>query len=322
MNNFWKRFITTIVFLSLLTGSVCFPFTYSVWIFTFLCCLLTYGTAYELTKMLDGFEHRDFTAHLSAVACVFISASSILMKYYERLEIIQYTTNTAMEKFSVIMSHVVPWVIAFICWMAILASCNNKRRLTLLLNTVLSVFLVTMSIRCIVDIFFFGREEAVKCGGTHFNFIFLYFILITKLGDMGAYAIGTLSNKIKHGGNHKLIPSVSPGKSWEGAIGGLLTCMIGSVVLVAVFRGEHYAEIIQNQALLYTCVAFLGVMFYFGGAVGDLAESSIKRTCKVKDSGHFLPGIGGLFDLTDSLMVNALIFLLVKEPLFQIFMVQ
>ena len=58
-------------------------------------------------------------------------------------------------------------------------------------------------------------------------------------------------------------------------------------------------------------MAVIGVLMFFGGMLGDLAESSLKRTCQVKDSGHFLSGIGGLFDLVDSVIVNSFVFYLI-----------
>ena len=129
--------------------------------------------------------------------------------------------------------------------------------------------------------------------------LFLDLILGTKIGDIGAYVVGSLSNKITGGRNHKLIPSISPGKSWEGLIGGLLIS-IG-------FAFALFPAVTHHEFPVWVPV-IPGVLLFFFGAAGDLAESSLKRICGVKDSGRILPGIGGVLDLVDSLMINAPVF--------------
>ena len=129
--------------------------------------------------------------------------------------------------------------------------------------------------------------------------LFLFFILGTKIGDIGAYVTGTVTNKLMNG-NHKMIPKISPGKSWEGAAGGLIISILFSIMMFRVFKFD-------GTTFAAGCVG--AVLFVFG-AIGDLAESSLKRACGVKDSGHTIPGIGGVFDLVDSLMLNAVVFTL------------
>ena len=121
----------------------------------------------------------------------------------------------------------------------------------------------------------------------------------TKIGDIGAYVTGSLSNKITKGKNHKLIPSISPGKSWEGVFGGLILSIVFSLL---VFPWAFGKEIPFWISLIF------GTVLFFGGAAGDLAESSLKRMCEIKDSGNIIPGIGGVLDLVDSLLLNTPIF--------------
>lgn len=120
----------------------------------------------------------------------------------------------------------------------------------------------------------------------------LYFIVVTKLSDTGAYVVGSLW------GRHKLAPRLSPGKTWEGLAGALGLSTAASLTLAAVL-GNHLPGMNSHHALI------LGPLLGAGAVVGDLIESLLKREAGVKDSGQWFPGIGGLLDLLDSLLFNA-----------------
>jgi phosphatidate cytidylyltransferase len=124
------------------------------------------------------------------------------------------------------------------------------------------------------------------------KFYVLYFILVTKFSDMGAYAIGSLI------GRHKMIPRISPGKTWEG-FGGAIVVSAGASVAFAHFAGARLLGMNTMHAVI------LGVILSATAVVGDLIESLFKREAGVKDSGSFFPGIGGILDLLDSLLFNA-----------------
>lgn len=118
-------------------------------------------------------------------------------------------------------------------------------------------------------------------------FVFLW------INDTGAYICGSLL------GRHKLFPRISPGKSWEGSIGGGIL-----VILVAVlvwYLLEQYGE----NALGLSAIewAGLGLTVVIFGTWGDLVESLFKRTLGIKDSGHILPGHGGMLDRFDSTLM-------------------
>jgi len=124
------------------------------------------------------------------------------------------------------------------------------------------------------------------------RFYVLYFILVTKFSDMGAYVIGSIF------GRHKMIPRVSPGKTWEGFAGALLFSTIGSLIF-AHLAARELAGMNWAHALI------LGFILGAAAVLGDLIESLFKREAGVKDSGHLFPGIGGILDLMDSLLFNA-----------------
>jgi phosphatidate cytidylyltransferase len=110
-------------------------------------------------------------------------------------------------------------------------------------------------------------------------FVFLW------VNDSGAYCVGSLLGK------HKLFPRISPGKSWEGSIGG------GIFVLAAAYAISYFMD---NSMLTMPQWLGLGLVVVIFGTWGDLIESLFKRTLGVKDSGNILPGHGGMLDRFDS----------------------
>jgi len=128
--------------------------------------------------------------------------------------------------------------------------------------------------------------------GAEGKYFVLYFILVTKFSDMGAYLVGSLIGK------HKMIPRISPGKTWEGFGGAILVSTLSSLAFVHFF-GEQMRGMNSFHAVI------LGVILSSTAVVGDLIESLFKREAGVKDSGKFFPGIGGILDLLDSLLFNA-----------------
>ena len=120
----------------------------------------------------------------------------------------------------------------------------------------------------------------------------LFFLVVTKASDTGAYLLGSLI------GRHKMLPTVSPGKTWEGFAGAILLSA-GAAAAFIHFGGDRFDGMSMSDALLVGAVLGVGAVF------GDLVESKLKREAGAKDSGKFFPGIGGVLDLLDSLLFNA-----------------
>lgn len=120
----------------------------------------------------------------------------------------------------------------------------------------------------------------------------LWLVVVTKFSDMGAYVTGSLIGK------HLLIPHISPKKTWEGFFGALLFSVGGGCALIALMP-RNLSLLSMKDALI------LGPVLGFAAIIGDLAESIIKRSAGVKDSGKMLPGIGGALDLIDSILFTA-----------------
>lgn len=172
-----------------------------------------------------------------------------------------------------------------LCLRQFLAKTNPKGILAIS-TTLFGLMYVPWLLNFIQKIYFFpGLNDNGK-------FYVFYFILVTKFSDTGAYAVGSLI------GRHKMIPRISPGKTWEG-FGGAIAVSTGASLLFAHLAGERLAGMNWLHATI------LGVLLSTAAVVGDLIESLFKREAGVKDSGGFFPGIGGILDLLDSLLFNA-----------------
>lgn len=161
---------------------------------------------------------------------------------------------------------------------------NNRAGIMAISTTLFGLMYVPYLLNFIQKINFFP--------GVQGPYYLIYFILITKLSDTGAYAVGSLIGK------HKMIPRISPGKTWEG-FGGAVVVSTGASLLFAYLAGNRLYGMNWVHAII------LGVILSTSAVIGDLIESLFKREAGVKDSGQFFPGIGGILDLLDSLLFNA-----------------
>ncbi len=129
--------------------------------------------------------------------------------------------------------------------------------------------------------------------------IILFVFILTWIFDTSAYLIGTKYGK------HKMIPNISPNKSWEGFIGGLIISVIISFVL---FNLNFFSNETNSTILI-----IIGLILPFTATTGDLIVSQFKRRAGVKDTGTIIPGHGGILDRIDALMITIpIIFILTK----------
>ncbi|MDE3066238.1 MAG: phosphatidate cytidylyltransferase [Verrucomicrobiota bacterium] len=161
---------------------------------------------------------------------------------------------------------------------------TNFAGITMLAVTLLGLMYVPWLLNFIQKINFFQGVEG--------KLFLLYFVVVTKFSDTGAYAVGSLL------GRHKMAPRISPNKTWEGFAGALAFSTAASLGF-AHFVGGRMAGMNPLHATV------LGVLLGSTAVIGDLIESLFKREAGVKDSGGYFPGIGGILDLLDSLLFNA-----------------
>ena len=119
----------------------------------------------------------------------------------------------------------------------------------------------------------------------------IWVVATAKFSDVGAYVIGAAF------GRHKMSPTISPNKTWEGAVGGLISSALMSGIIFGFATEILPKEITLIKAMLS------GVIIGAVAIVSDLLESVLKRRADIKDSGKFIPGIGGALDLADSLLL-------------------
>jgi phosphatidate cytidylyltransferase len=121
----------------------------------------------------------------------------------------------------------------------------------------------------------------------------LWVVAVSKFCDVGALLTGLAIGK------HKMAPNISPKKTWEGAVGGVLISS-GVGATIAFFAAEHLPE-----SMTVGVAALIALPLALTTIVSDLIESAVKRRADTKDTGALIPGIGGAFDLTDSLILTA-----------------
>lgn len=147
-----------------------------------------------------------------------------------------------------------------------------------------------------------GSTESLETGlpgGKRGLVALISMIVIVKASDIGQYTFGRLLGKKF---NSKLAPTLSPGKTWVGAVGGVFVATLVAALLAVYGDRQRFFDINQTQALI---VAIYGAVLAAFGILGDLAESLLKRASGVKDSSDWLPGFGGILDLVDSLLFAA-----------------
>ena len=140
----------------------------------------------------------------------------------------------------------------------------------------------------------FRYGEGEMCGLFRLgNVMLLYVIAIVKFSDVGGFAFGLTSAKLMKGGNHKLCPTISPNKSWEGLLGSVAVSSLVSCLFMGA-TGFGWGKSLA-----------LGAAAAFLGTAGDLVESKFKRWVGVKDSSamKMTNGLGGILDMIDSLLI-------------------
>ena len=135
------------------------------------------------------------------------------------------------------------------------------------------------------------RYQEFAVGARAGTILVMFPVVVTWLNDSGAYFFG------RRFGRARLMPSVSPGKTWAGAYGAVLTSVLATWLLAAQVLPRW-----ANLRLGFASILVVGITLSLAAQVGDLAESMFKREAGVKDSSHLIPGHGGVLDRVDSLL--------------------
>ncbi len=183
----------------------------------------------------------------------------------------------------------------FFCFFAVfvrqLFARQVRRPLETMAGTLMGILYIGFCISFFVRILHIGGE-------LNGRWLLFFAIGVVKISDVGAFLFGTRF------GRHKLIERISPAKTWEGTIGGVLTSVVVSIAVIEATGGRLAAGI---QLSRLDAVA-LGVLLSVTGILGDLAESVLKRAAGLKDSSRLIAGMGGVLDVLDSILPAAPVF--------------
>ena len=264
MKNFIVRTITGIIFVAAIVASFLRPEA-----MVLLFSIVTGMTVWEFTGLVNEREHVTVNRFISTVAAVYF--------FYAMTYFCSDLYGGAAK--SVVF---IPYLVTIIYLLIAELYLKQDDPIQDWAYTMLAQMYIALPFSLLNVLAF----NATKDGLVTFNtllplsvFVFLW------VNDTGAYCVGSLI------GRHKLFPRISPGKSWEGSIGGAV------FVLAAAYAISYFLDQTMLTTLQWLGLGLVVVIF---GTWGDLVESLLKRTLGVKDSGTILPGHGGMLDRFDS----------------------
>lgn len=265
MKNFIIRTITGIIFVAAIVSCFLRPEA-----MVLLFSIITGLTVWEFTGLVNEREDVTVNRFISTVAGVYFFYA---MTYY------------CSDMYAGIAKSVVfiPYLVTIVYLLVAELYLKQKDPIQDWAYTMLSQMYIALPFSLINVLAFNATSEGYVAFNTLLPlsiFIFLW------VNDSGAYCVGSLL------GRHKLFPRISPGKSWEGSIGGAV------FVLAAAYAISYFLD--TDQMLAMPVWLGLGLVVVVFGTWGDLVESLFKRTLGIKDSGNILPGHGGMLDRFDS----------------------
>ena len=271
MKNFITRTITGILFVAIMVTGICLRGDAMILLFT----LITGLTLWEFTGLVN--EHvADTTVNR------FITTAAGV---YLFLAFAGYCTGIVPP------SAFIPYLLTLIYLFISELYLKQKNPIQDWAYTMLSQLYIALPFS-MINVLSFQADPLTGQIAYHWLLPMSVFIFLWA-NDTGAYCAGSLF------GRHKLFPRVSPGKTWEGSIGGAVIVLIIAAV-ISHFAGSDASLSTLNAELSTLKWLGLGLVVVFFGTWGDLVESLFKRTLGIKDSGNILPGHGGMLDRFDS----------------------
>ena len=264
MKNLIVRSITGVLFVAAIV--VCFLNPLAM---AFLFAVVTGLTLWEFTGLVNNREGVDTNRFICTVAGVYL--------------FLAITGFTSGQTPSTVF---IPYLITIIYLLVAELYAKNPDPVQTWAYTMMSQLYIAVPLSMISVLAFRSTSEGVAYAYLMplSVFVFLW------INDSGAYCCGSLL------GRHKLFPRVSPGKSWEGSIGGAVF-VAAAAALVWHLSDSHGVNDLQLSLVQWIGLGLVVVVF---GTWGDLVESLFKRTLGIKDSGNILPGHGGMLDRFDS----------------------
>lgn len=269
MNNFIVRTITGVLFVA--TVIVCFLRPMSM---MFFFAIVTGMSIWEFTGLVNQREHITVNRFICTAAGVFFFIA--VAGFCGEL--------TPSSVF-------IPYLLTVVYLFCAGLFTRNADPVNDWAYSMMSQMYIALPLSCLnILAFRYGAD------GVEYNFLLpLSIFVFLWMNDTGAYCTGSLL------GRHKLFPRVSPGKSWEGSIGGAIIVVLVAVLMSWVDESLLLAPFGAGETGLTLAQWIgLGLVVVVFGTLGDLVESLFKRTLGIKDSGNILPGHGGMLDRFDS----------------------
>ena len=262
MKNLIKRTITGLIFVALIIGSIIWS-QYSFVILFLVITILGLWEFYSLVKTTNFARPQIFTGIFSG-GILFISMALVAM-------------NIADLKILLINLATIP-LIFFIELFS-----KNKNPFTNISFSVLGIIYIALPFSLLNFFFNTGLIPGV------FQYeILLGFFIILWINDIFAYLLGSAFGK------HLLFKRISPKKTWEGSIGGMIFSLCAAYIISLFFK--------ELSSIQWIIIALIIIVF---GTLGDLTESMFKRSLNIKDTGNILPGHGGILDRFDAVFMAA-----------------
>ncbi len=267
-----SRLLSTLVLWTVILGSL--------WLFgshaaVFLVTALSALTLHEFYAMADKLGGRSFRWMGQLFNVLIIAAPYLLGYFYDEPDVI-----AALPTGCLILALIVTCI-------RVLGERDVTSRVEAIAATVLGLLYVPFMLHFLVAILMRGGNDGDNLA------LCLWTVTVSKFCDVGALLTGLAFGK------HKMAPNISPKKTWEGAVGGVLTSA-GLGAAIVYLASAHFSG---NFTPLVA--AAIAVPLAVITIVSDLIESALKRRADTKDTGVLIPGIGGAFDLTDSLILTA-----------------
>ena len=267
-----SRLLSTVILWTVILGSL--------WLFgahagVALATVLSALTLHEFYGMAAKLGGRPFRAMGQVFNLLIVGAPYVLGYYIDQPGVI----TTLPAGFLVLA--------LIVCCIRVLGERDATSRIEAIASTMMGLLFVPFMLHFLVAILMrsgYEGDNLVLC---------LWTVAVSKFCDVGALLSGLAFGK------HKMAPNISPKKTWEGAVGGVLISA-GLGAGIAWFASEHL-----SPTLTPLVAALIAVPLAIVTIVSDLIESALKRRADTKDTGALIPGIGGAFDLTDSLILTA-----------------
>ncbi|MCM8533568.1 MAG: phosphatidate cytidylyltransferase [Lentisphaeraceae bacterium] len=268
--------------------------TLTACLFTVFCLLVMSGGLKEFFTMTEKIGLKGFSKMTTLIGCLGVGFISIPPLLNFELEVPFFELLTI--------------IFIIFGFLRVFNEDEHKVGLSKLFVSIAGLIYIGWTLSFIAEIYFFKGTEMLG------RYLVLYLVAVTKFSDIGAFFTGTISSKILPGGNHKIAPKLSPGKSWEGFFGGICASVAVALFLRSILGDKLHLD---GQEFITVNIAITtGAVFATLGFIGDVAESALKRASGMKDSGTFIPGMGGVLDVVDSLtLVSPLFYCLLTMAL-------